>query len=55
MFQVLALATEELTHEPVKLLGEDCDLILQLLMQLLKFLIYQGGYRFKLMDLSPNG
>jgi hypothetical protein len=55
MFQLLALATEEWTLEPVKLLGEDCDLILQILMQLLKFLIHQGVNRFTLLDLSPDG
>ena len=46
MIELLALAAEELPLEPVKLLGEDRDLILQLLVLLLKFFVRQSADRY---------
>jgi hypothetical protein len=52
MLELLALATEELTLWPVKLLGEDCDLILQILILLVEFFVHQSVGRFTLTYLS---
>lgn len=41
MLELLALVTEGLALEPVKLLDEDYDLVRQLLIFLLKFLVHQ--------------
>jgi len=47
VIELLALASEELSLEPIKLLGEDRDLILQLLVLLLKFLVGQRARRYR--------